>query len=285
MGSILFTTAAWALLEVAGQPVFGISALAGLGVYAFALTAQNGNINPWLAIIIGIIVATFVGMLLSIPSMKIGGIMNQGILNIFFVFAFSAFIAAFSSFTGGTAGVALEILPPTDIFKQLPYKYMIIMIITVIGVGAIYCILKTRVGKIIALTAKNERLASTLGIDITKYKRLAYLIFIPFIALAGFCSSYTTGFTSPSYWSVELSFITILSFWIGGSGSILGPIVGAALISSIPTLFNVAMEWRIVICGVLALVIRMFLPEGLVGLFSRKPKALGKGIHKKLAIK
>jgi branched-chain amino acid transport system permease protein len=285
MGSILFTTAAWALLEVAGQPVFGISALAGLGVYAFALTAQNGNINPWLAIIIGIIVATFVGMLLSIPSMKIGGIMNQGILNIFFVFAFSAFIAAFSSFTGGTAGVALEILPPTDIFKQLPYKYMIIMIITVIGVGAIYCILKTRVGKIIALTAKNERLASTLGIDITKYKRLAYLIFIPFIALAGFCSSYTTGFTSPSYWSVELSFITILSFWIGGSGSILGPIVGAALISSIPTLFNVAMEWRIVFCGVLALVIRMFLPEGLVGLFSRKPKALGKGIHKKLAIK
>jgi hypothetical protein len=45
------------------------------------------------------------------------------------------------------------------------------------------------------------------------------------------------------------------------------------------------MEWRIVFCGVLALVIRMFLPEGLVGLFSRKPKALGKGIHKKLAIK
>lgn len=285
MGSILLTTAAWALLEVAGQPVFGVSALAGVGVYAYALSAQTGNINPWFAIILGVVLATVAGMLLSIPSMRIGGIMNQGILNIFFVFAFYAFMAAFSRFTGGTAGVALATLPPDDIFKQLPYKYLIILIFTLIGVGAIYWILRTRVGKIIALTAKNERLASTLGIDVTKYKRLAYLIFVPFLGLAGFCGGYSTGFTSPSYWSVELSFITILSFWIGGSKSIWGPIVGAALITSIPTVFNVAMEWRIVICGVLALLIRMYMPEGIVGFFISKPKALGKAIHKKLVAK
>lgn len=275
MGSILLTTAAWALLEVAGQPVFGASALAGVGVYAYALSAQTGSVNPWLAIIFGILLATAAGMLLSIPSMKIGGIMNQGILNIFFVFAFYAFMAAFSRLTGGTAGVALATLPPDGIFKQLPYKYLIILIFTLIGVGAIYWILRTRVGKIIALTAKNERLASTLGINITKYKRLAYLVFVPFLGLAGFCSGYSTGFTSPSYWSVDLSFITILSFWIGGPRSIWGPIVGAALITSIPTLFNVAMEWRIVVCGVLALLIRMYLPEGIVGFFSRKCKDLG----------
>lgn len=285
MGSILLTTAAWALLEVAGQPVFGVSALAGVGVYAYALSAQTGSINPWFAIILGVLLATAAGMLLSIPSMKIGGIMNQGILNIFFVFAFYACMAAFSRFTGGTAGVALATLPPDDIFKQLPYKYLIILIFTLIGVGAIYWILRTRVGKIIALTAKNERLASTLGIDVTKYKRLAYLIFVPFLGLAGFCGGYSTGFTSPSYWSVELSFITILSFWIGGSKSIWGPIVGAALIASIPTLLNVAMEWRIVICGVLALLIRMYMPEGIVGLFSSKPKDLGKAKHKNFVAK
>jgi branched-chain amino acid transport system permease protein len=141
------------------------------------------------------------------------------------------------------------------------------------------------VGKIIALTAKNERLASTLGIDITKYKRLAYLLFVPFIGLAGFCISYTSGFTSPAYWSVDLSFITILSFWIGGSRTIFGPIVGAALITSIPTLFNVAMEWRVVACGVLALLIRIYLPEGIVGVFSRKSKALGEVIHGKFITK
>lgn len=269
MGSVFLTTAAWALLEIAKQPAFGISALAGISVYANALLVKYAGVDPWLGIVLGLVIATIFGMLLSVPSMKIGGIMNQGILNIFFIFAFIALIAAFSKYTGGAAGMALGILPPKNIFSQIPYKYMVIMILSVIGVSAIYWIIRTRIGKIISLTAKNEKLASTLGINVTKYKRLAYLLFVPFVALAGFCSSYTTGFTSSSYWSVELSFMTILAFWIGGSGTIMGPIVGAAIISSIPTLFNLAMEWRIVICGILALIIRMFLPEGVVGLFSK----------------
>lgn len=269
LGSILLTTAAWALLEVAGQPAFGVSALAGIGVYAYSLTAQSG-INPWVAILIGIACATLAGVILSIPSMKIGGVMNQGVLNIFFVFAFFALLAAFSTTTGGTAGIGLKPLPPDNIFREIPYKYLMILIFTVIGVGSIYGILSTRFGKIIALTAKNERLASTLGIDVTKYKRLAYLIFVPFLGLAGFSISYGTGFTSPAYWSVDLSFITILAFWIGGSRTIWGPIVGAALITSIPTLFSVAMEWRIVASGVLALLIRMYLPEGIVGFVGSK---------------
>lgn len=270
LSSILLTTAAWALLEVAGHPAFGVSALAGVGVYAYALSAQFEFINPWLAIFIGILCATVAGIILSVPSMEIGGIMNQGILNIFFVFAFYAVIAAFSRFTGGTAGIALKPLPPENIFKQLPYRYLIILTFTVIGVGIIHRILKSRLGKIISLTAKNECLASTLGIDIKKYKRLAYLIFVPFLGLAGFCIGYCTGFTSPAYWSVDLSFIIILSYWIGGSRSIFGPIVGAILITSIPTLFNVAMEWRIVACGILALLIRMYLPGGIVGFIGSK---------------
>lgn len=279
MGNVLLTVAAWALLEVAGQPVFGISALAGVGVYGYAMIAQSGMVSPWLALVLGVLIATGVGMLLSIPSMKIGGVMNQGILNIFFVFAFFAFVAAFSKYTGGTAGITMPVLPPEDFFREIPYKYLVIVLITVGCLFAIYRILKSRTGNIISLTAQNERLAETLEIKTTKYKRMAYLLFIPFVAIAGFCISYATGFSSPSTWSVEMAFITILSFWIGGSKSIAGPIIGSALITSIPTLFNVAMEWRIVICGILALVIRMFMPEGIVGLLEK----LGKAIDKKRA--
>lgn len=277
MGNVLLTVAAWALLEVAGQPVFGISALAGVGVYAYAMIAQGGIVSPWLALVLGVVIATALGMLLSIPSMKIGGEMNQGILNIFFVFAFFAMVAAFSKYTGGTAGITLPTLPPEEIFSQIPYKYLVIVVITVVCLFAINRILKSRTGNIISLTAQNERLAETVGIKTTKYKRLAYLLFVPFVAIAGFCISYATGFSSPSTWSVEMAFITILSFWIGGSKSIAGPIIGSALITSIPTLFNVAMEWRIVICGILALLIRMFMPEGIVGLLER----LGKVISRK----
>jgi branched-chain amino acid transport system permease protein len=267
MGYILITTAAWALIQVAGQPAFSIAALAGIGVYGFALLAKMGTISPWVALILGVIIATGVGMLLSIPSMKIGGIMNQGILNIFFIFAFAGLVNALSKYTGGSAGIPLSTLPPSDFFSQVQNKYLIIMILSIIGVLAIYAILKTRVGKIISLTAKNEPLAGSLGINITKYKRLAYLLFVPFIALAGFCISYTTGFTSPSTWTTDLSFLVILSFWIGGAKSLWGPIIGAVLINSIPTAFNLALEWRIVFCGVLALLIRMYLPQGITGVF------------------
>ncbi|KKM09780.1 hypothetical protein SY88_16385 [Clostridiales bacterium PH28_bin88] len=270
LGSIFFTTAVWALLEVAGQPAFGVSAIAGIGVYGYALSANLGGLNPWFAILIGIICATLAGMILSVPSMRIGGIMTQGILNIFFIFAFAALIAALVKYTGGTAGITLKPLPPNGIFGQLRYKYLIVLIFTVIGVGTIYSILKSRFGKIIGLTGSNERLASSLGINVTKYKRLAYLVFVPLLALAGFSIGFSSGVTAPKYWSVELSFITILSFWIGGSRTILGPIVGAAFIAAFPTLFNAAMEWRIVAVGILALLIRMFLPEGIVGFLENK---------------
>jgi branched-chain amino acid transport system permease protein len=267
LGRILLTVAAWALLEVGGQPVFSIAALAGIGVYGYSLLTSLANLNPWIALVLCIVIATAIGMLISIPSMKVGGIMNQGVLNIFFIFAFSALLVAFSKYTGGDAGIAITRLAPSDFFSAIPNRYLIIMILTVIGVVGVYSILKTRTGTIIALVAKNENLASTLGISIKKYKRLAYLLFIPFVALAGFCISYTTGFTTSITWSTELSFMVILAYWIGGARNIAGPIIGAALITSIPTLFNMAVEWRIVISGVLALLIRMYMPKGIIGLY------------------
>ena len=272
LSSILLTTAAWALLQIAGQPVFGLSALAGICSYGYALSTKYGQVNPWLAIIIGVVCATIAGLILSLPSMKIGGFMNQGIFNIFFIFAFISVIAAFSKFTGGTAGTTLVPLPPKLLFKQLPYKYLIVLVLTAVGITLIYLILNSRLGKIIALTAKNEYLISSLGINIVKVKRLAYLVFIPLIGLAGFCDAYIVGSTSPFIWSTDLAFTVILAFWIGGTNSILGPIIGAAILTSIPTLFNMAMEYRLVISGILALIIRIYLPGGIMSLFEKLSK-------------
>jgi branched-chain amino acid transport system permease protein len=286
MGKILLTVAAWALLEVGGQPVFSISALAGIGVYGYALLTTHADINPWLALLLGVLLATIVGLGISVPSIKVGGIMNQGILNIFFIFAFSALITAFSKFTGGDAGINVVKLTPVAFFSSIPNKYLIIMVLTVLGVGGIAAILRSRTGTTIALVAKNENLASTLGINAKKYKRLAYLLFVPFIALAGFCISFTTGFTTPVTWSTDLAFMAILAYWIGGSRSIYGPIIGSAIITSIPTLFNMAVEWRIVICGVLALLIRMYMHEGILGLLEKiTAKVKGVKIADRLKVK
>jgi branched-chain amino acid transport system permease protein len=266
VGTVAFTVAVWALLEVGGQPAFGVSAFAGIAVYTYALTTKFGHVSPWLAIVLGLAAATVAGSLLALPSMRIGGIMTQGILNIFFISAFASIIAGAVKWTGGTAGVSLKAITPESFFAQLPYKYMLVLIfslITILGVGIL---LQTRFGKILALAGKNERLASSLGIDVKKYKRLAYVVFVPLIALGGLSTALSAGVTGPVSWSVELAFTTILAFWIGGSRTIWGPIVGAALVASIPTLLNAALEWRIVAIGVVALLIRMYAPQGIVGL-------------------
>ena len=95
-----------------------------------------------------------------------------------------------------------------------------------------------------------------------KYIILAYLIFTPLIGLGGILYSHFIGHIAPETWNPDLSLIIIFCTLIGGSSSILGPIVGAIIATGLPISFDITAEFRFGIVGIVAILIFVFKPEG-----------------------
>jgi branched-chain amino acid transport system permease protein len=90
-------------------------------------------------------------------------------------------------------------------------------------------------------------------------------LFTPFIGLGGILYSHFIGHISPETWNPDLSLLIIFATLIGGASNILGPIVGSIIATGIPISFDITMEFRFGIVGIVAILIFLFKPQGIVG--------------------
>ncbi len=262
--NIIYAVATWCIFHQAGQALFAVAAIAGIGGYS---TALLGNLipNTWITMAIVLVISSLMGLVFYILSKRVPGHIQFAILNLAVIFVFRYFIVAFTDYTQGIDGLTVSYFTPQKIFADISHRYWVVLIITLISMIIIQKIMTGRLGRIFTLIGRNRLLASTVGINTDKYLLLAYLIFLPFIGIGGALYSHFIGFISPDAWNPDLSLIIIFCSLIGGTTNIFGPIVGAVLATGIPISFDITAEFRFGIVGILAITIFIFKPEGIVG--------------------
>ena len=132
--------------------------------------------------------------------------------------------------------------------------------------GALALIVSSPFGKALVGIRESERRMEVLGYDVWRHKYVAFILAGLFAGLAGNLFVYFNGFVSPSYLNILFSASALLMVILGGSGTLLGAAIGAAVIVGLENFISGYMERWVLVLGVIYVLVTLFAPSGLVGL-------------------
>lgn len=111
----------------------------------------------------------------------------------------------------------------------------------------------------------NEIAANTLGINVSRYKIIAFVTSAFMAGVAGSMFAHTMRYLHPDIFSYTKSTDFLVYLYAGGVGSISGAFLGGFVLTILPEILRFMQEWRLVIYGALLLIIILFRPQGLFG--------------------
>ncbi|MCG8478737.1 MAG: branched-chain amino acid ABC transporter permease, partial [Spirochaetales bacterium] len=153
------------------------------------------------------------------------------------------------------------------------YYYLVVALasVTVLVVRRMY---HSRVGRALIAVREDETAAKSMGVSVFGYKVLAFTVACAFAGVAGSFFAHFQRFISADSFANLESFAIITMVALGGTGSIVGPILGALILVVIPEVFRFLYQYRGVIYGLVLIVVIVLKPGGLAGVKGvfEKPK-------------
>jgi branched-chain amino acid transport system permease protein len=246
---------------------FGHAAFFGSAAYATCWLVTAHGVDSGLAIVAGTAVAAVLGLV-------IGGIAirRRGIYFAMITLALGQlvyFVCLEAPFTGGENG--LQGVARGRLFGLLPLRSDVVMYYLVLAAfGAVLLFIRRVVhspfGQVLGAIRENEARAISLGYDINRYKLLAFVLSATLAGLAGSLKSLVLGFATLTDVQQSTSGEVILMTLLGGTGTFLGPVVGAALVVTLQEyLSDVVGGWVTAIIGVVFVACVLSFRRGIVG--------------------
>ncbi|MBZ4663953.1 MAG: ABC-type transporter, integral rane subunit [Caloramator sp.] len=260
------------LLGYAGQISLGHAAFVGIGAYTTAILSTKYNLSFILIIPIVILISGILGFVLGLPALRLQG-NYLAIATLGFGVAFSHIFMEWESVTGGFSGIK-GINPPTLFgyqFKTRLSMYYFILFFIVVSIIFAKNLIKTKTGRALMAIRDSEYAAMSLGIDVAKYKTIAFLISAIYAGVAGSLYAFLFRQVYPNTFDVGMSLNILAMIVIGGIASIEGSVVGALFITLIPEfLKNIKVQnASFILTGLLLILCVMYFPYGLVDIYRR----------------
>ena len=248
-----------------GYISFGHAGFFGIGSYIGALLIFN-EVMPWIpAMIVAGLGTALIALLIGYPTLRLRGpyfaITMLGLSELARIV-----VTAWDSVTRGGLGVYLPILR-----DQPPPTYYAMLALAVLAIVVSYAVGTSTFGLRLLSIRDDEVAAQAMGIDTTRYKITAFTISSFFPGIAGAIYAYHVGFIDPAtVFAVIWTIRSIASAIVGGQATILGPIVGAILLSltSEQVWSRDPNLYQVIFGGIIVLVV-LFLPGGLIALGQR----------------
>ena len=268
LGLIVLATM-WNLLAGYGGMVsVGQQAYVGIGAYGLIYLADTVGLDPFIAVPVAVVIAGLLSIPISFLAFRlVGGYFAIGTWVIAEVVKqITMQIDALGAGAGLSFSSLSEELSPG---RRIAYVYWLSLVAVIVAVGVTYLVMRSRLGLGFTAIRDDSVAASSLGVRVTRSKRFVFVISAMGCALAGgMIAANTLAITPESIYSVNFSAYMIFMVVIGGLGTIEGPIVGAIVFFALQQWLSDLGTWYLVIVGVLAIVITLFLPRGIWGLLS-----------------
>lgn len=248
------------MVGYAGLLNVGQAAFFGMGALATRLTWMSG-VPFYLAFLVGGLSTIALAAIIGLPALRL-------LRGHYFAIGTLA-LAIIARITMGNVFPGVSFIPGEDVvgYSLLP-RYYLALALAVILIVVMYLVFNSRLGLAILATRDDEEAAQAIGIDIFKYKVAAFALSSFFVGLAGglfafFYISYYYYVPFGLLWSFEPILIT----FVGGAGTIAGPILGSLLFVALKEIFAFTLgEISILIFGIVLILVILFLPGGLVSL-------------------
>lgn len=259
---------------------FGHVIFFGIGAYATAIVIRDFQLNFLAAIAVGILAAAILAIPIGYPSLRLKGIyfalatstLNQmGNLSVMLL-----------PFAGGPEGIMLPKTLPYDPLTNEIVFYGLFLIGALGGVFLTYYIKKSKIGLCFLSIREDEDAARTCGVSTAWMKILAYMLSsIPVSAAGSLFTVYTRYIDPTTMFSFSISMYAIALTYLGGRGTIMGPIIGSIIYVFFAEYFRYSISLafeglHVIILMALLILIIFFMPEGVVGYLRKKSRLLQK---------
>ena len=263
------------LLGYTGQISLGHAAFIGLGAYVSAYVTQDMKLPFLVGMLAAGIIPIILGLILGLAALRLEG-HYLAIATLGFGVAVQQTFKVLTSLTGGYTG---KTAPSAAIFgmklKGGPEYLTFAVILLVILCIVVYNIYNSKTGRAFIAMRDSVHSAQAMGIDVVKYKLIAFSISAFYAGIAGSLYMHLVKYTQPDVWGTVVSINLLGMVVIGGLASIGGSIIGAFFITymphlvlEVPVLKDIASASSIFTGLAIILVIR-FIPEGVIYLIGK----------------
>lgn len=257
----LFACAFNLLLGFVGLLSFGHAAFFGTAAYVAGYAAKTWGTSPELCLLSGTVAAMLLGSIIGCLAIR-----RQGMYFAMITLAMSQlvyYICFESPFTGGDNG--LQDIPRGKLFGLFSLAddrsmYFFVLAIFIVGFALIFRIIHSPFGQVLKAIRENEPRAVSLGYDTDRYKLIAFVLSSSISGLAGATKALSVQLVPIADVHFNLSGQVVLMTLLGGLGTLLGPVVGAFLISAVDL-----GDWVQMVVGVTFIICLLFFRSGVVG--------------------
>ncbi len=253
-----------------GQVSFGQNAFAAIGGYTSAMltTAFGWGVFPAMAL--GVAAAALMALLVGFPTLRLRG-HYLAMATLALGMIVQEIAVQWDSVTMGYTGIAA--IPALGAFgHELPsdrWQLAALLVALALCLGVASRLKHSRLGQALAAIAGSEDAARALGVDVARYKLIAFVIAAIYAAFAGSLFAHFVGFVSPEVFGLHMVVLGFTMLYVGGIGTVAGPMVGALIISLLPETFRGFKEFQDLAYGAALILILIYAPRGLASLIRR----------------
>ena len=264
------------LTGYAGQISLGHAGFAGIGAYACALAPVHLGLHPSLALILGAAISAVLAYLVGRPILRLKGY-YLGVATLGFGILVSMVLNNERQLTGGPDGMEVPELGLRGLLEDAgldltngQFWYFFCGIVLILAAWLALNLYNSPTGRALRALHGSEVAARTVGIDVAQLKLRAFVISAVYASVSGSLLALQNKFITPDVAGFMHSIEMVTMAVLGGVGSVLGAIFGAAVLTLLPQVLTVFAEYEQLVLGLVMMLVMIFLPQGLLPSILRK---------------
>jgi branched-chain amino acid transport system permease protein len=236
-----------------------------VGGYGTARLTTALGLGPWLGILIPMIAAAVLAVVIGLPLLRLRG---HYLAMATFALALGTNSLAIGAveLTGGSSGISA--IPPLSIGSAVlgtPADFLVISWVALALALATYLVLsRSHLGRAWRALATGPDVAASLGVRVRRLKVVAFAVAAVMGAVAGSLYAQFSSFIAPDFINLTMIINLFLIVFVGGRGSLAGPVLGSAVVVLVPQMLSDLGGWQNVAFYVLLLLFMIFLPSGIL---------------------
>src|SRR5580704_12752869 len=250
-----------------GQISLGHGSFFAAGAYTAAILMHRYGVPYWATFPAAALICFALGVLFGLPALRFEG-PYLALVTLALAVATPQMLKYFDTWTGGQQGINLvKPMPPPGLgLDRDRWLYLVVLAVLLIAMRVAANVLHGRTGRALVAIRDHPIAATAMGINLARYKTLAFGTSTLFTGVAGALSAMVIGFVAPESFSLFLSLSFLVGSAVGGIATIGGAIVGGLFIEFVPNLasdISDAAPWAVY--GLAMLVFMYAMPRGVVG--------------------
>lgn len=258
------------LTGYAGQISLGHAGFAGIGAYACALMPPHFGIHPAAALLSGAVISGVVAFVVGRPILRLKGY-YLAVASLGFGILVSMVLSNETALTGGPDGMKVPdlglraVLAEWGLSLSNPvFWYSLNGLVLLLGAWIALNLYDSPSGRALRALHGSEIAAGTVGIDVAEAKLNAFVISALYASIAGSLLALQNRMITPDVAGYMHSIEMVTMAVLGGSGSVLGAIFGAAILTVLPQVLTVFQHYEQVMLGLIMMLVMIFMREGLL---------------------